>query len=349
MLEDLNRNLTPIEKLGEFGLIEEIKQQVNVHHSTTVKGIGDDCAVIGSAAEKWVLSSDVLIEGIHFDLSYVPLKHLGYKSVIVNISDVCAMNVVPTHLILNIAISSRFPLEAVQEFYSGVHLACEKYNIELVGGDTSTSEKGFFISGTAMGIGNPDEIVYRSGAGDKDLICVTGDLGAAYAGLQLLEREKRVFIENPNIQPDLSGNDYILERQLKPEARLDMIRKFKQIGIVPTSMIDISDGLASEVLHLCKASDKGCVIYMHKIPVDVATSVFLEEMKIFPTIGALNGGEDYELLFTVNQRDFEKLQELGDVRIIGYITDKTLGCKIETEDGRSSDLESSGWNAFAHR
>lgn len=338
--------LTPLNEVGEFGLIDKIKQNAEINQEYTIKGIGDDAAVLDSKGLKTVITTDCLVEGIHFDLSYVPLKHLGYKSVVANVSDLCAMNARPAQILVTLAISSRFTLEAVDELYAGIFAACQAYQVDLVGGDTSSVPKGLMISITAIGYAEESKIVYREGAKMNDIICVTGDLGSAYAGLQLLEREKRVFMENAAVQPDLTGFDYILERQLKPEARIDMIATFEKLGIKPTSMIDVSDGLASEITHICKASDCGARIFDERIPIDPQMSMFLEEMKINASLAALNGGEDYELLFTLSPADYEKIKEQQEISFIGFITDKSQGVKLETRDGIQHDLEAKGWNAF---
>jgi len=340
--------LTPLNEIGEFGLIDKIKENAIINQEHTIKGIGDDAAVLDSKGLKTVITTDCLVEGIHFDLSYVPLKHLGYKSVVANISDLCAMNAKPSQILVTLAISSKFTLEAVDELYAGIFAACDAYQVDLVGGDTSSIPKGLVISITAIGYAEESNIVYRNGAQKNDIICVTGDLGSAYAGLQLLEREKRVFMENPAIQPDISGFDYILERQLKPEARRDTVTLFEKLGIKPTSMIDVSDGLASEITHICKGSACGARIFDERIPVDPQTSLFLEELKINPSLAALNGGEDYELLFTLSPADYEKIKDEKEISFIGFITDQDQGVKLETRDGIQHDLEAKGWNAFGN-
>lgn len=345
-MEENNNGLTQLSQVGEFGLISRISEQINFKHPQTILGIGDDAAVLDPKGKKVVISSDLLVEGIHFDLAYFPLKHLGYKAAIVNFSDIYAMNANPAQLILNIALPQKFTVEALDEFYKGVLHACDVYGVELVGGDTSSSLAGLTISGTIIGYANDNEIVYRSGAKAMDLICVTGDLGASYAGLRLLEREKAIFKDAPNVQPDLSGFDYILERHLKPEARKDIFTALKELEITPTSMMDVSDGLASEISHICKSSNTGAHIYLNRLPIDPSAATFLEEISVHPAIAALNGGEDYELLFTVDQKDHAKLDKNPDITIIGYITDASNGIKIETPDGRVSDVEADGWNAF---
>ncbi|MDB5023105.1 MAG: thiamine-phosphate kinase [Mucilaginibacter sp.] len=341
-----NRERTSIESLGEFGLIDHLTKQIKLKQESTVKGIGDDAAVLDFTGKKVLVSTDMLLEGIHFDLAYTPLKHLGYKAVQVNLSDIYAMNGIATQVTVSLGISSKFPLEAVEELYQGIYLACEKYNIDLVGGDTTASRQGLVISVTALGYADEKDIVYRNTAEEGDLICVSGDLGGAYAGLQLLEREKLVYIENPNIQPDLEGKDYIIERQLKPEARKDIIELLKDIDVKPTAMIDISDGLASETLHICKQSNKGCNLYEEKIPLDPMTYETAREFNLDPTVCALSGGEDYELLFTIKQADYEKIKLQMDISIIGHVTEASAGCNLITKAGVIHALKAQGWNAF---
>lgn len=342
-----NKNLTPLSQLGEFGLIEHIQKNVKYHHTQTIKGIGDDAAVIEKDDKFYTLvSTDMLIENIHYDLVYTPLKHLGYKAVVVNLSDIYAMNGMPKQILVSIAVSNKFTLEAIDELYAGIHLACEKYQVDLVGGDTSTISQGSVISITAIGEVEKDQIAYRNGAQEKDLIVVTGDLGGAYMGLQILQREKAVFLENPQIQPDLEGNDYILERQLKPEARKDVIQEFKRLGIKPTSMIDISDGLASEILHICKQSGKGCEIYEEKIPIDHQTYDRAREFNLDPTTCAMNGGEDYELLFTIPLHDYDKIKNHPDFTVIGYITEPERKCHLISKSGTSHPIQAQGWKHF---
>lgn len=345
MFENKN-NRTELSELGEFGLINHIKESVKITNKSTVKGIGDDAAVIDNTDGMTVLTSDMLIEGIHFDLTFSPLKHLGYKAVVVNLSDVYAMNARPRQVLVNIGVSNRFSLEAIEEFYAGVLLACEKYGVDLAGGDTTSSQHGFIISVTAIGIAPKEKIVYRNGAQENDLICVTGDLGAAYVGLQLLEREKKIFLENPNIQPDFEGHDYILERQLKPEAQKWLEEEFEKAGVVPTSMIDISDGLSSEIIHICTQSEKGCQLYENKIPVDHQTSLVAEQFNLNPTICALNGGEDYELLFTLNPINYDKIKKIKGIHFIGYITEHAQGTNIITPSDQAVPLQAQGWNAL---
>ncbi len=345
MLE--NKERTELSSLGEFALINHLTEHVELYNTSTKKGIGDDAAVIKYDNEAHTLvSTDMLIEGIHFDLTYVPLKHLGYKSVIVNLSDICAMNAKPKQVTVSIAASSRFSVEALEELYAGVLFACKKYNVDLIGGDTTSSQSGLIISITVLGEALPEQIVYRNGAKEKDLLCVSGDLGAAYMGLQLLEREKFVFKDNPNIQPDLDGNDYILERQLKPEARVDVVDILHQLNITPTSMIDVSDGLASELLHLCKQSQVGCELYEDKIPIDIQAYELAREFNLDPTVCALSGGEDYELLFTIPMSDYEKIKDTRQVTVIGHITAKESGVNLIAKSGTSHPITAQGWNAF---
>jgi len=341
-----NKDRTNIEELGEFGLIKYLTENIKITQKGTLKGVGDDAAVLDFEGKKVLVSTDMLLEGIHFDLAYTPLKHLGYKAIQVNLSDIYAMNGVASQVTVSIGISSKFPLEAVEELYEGIYLACEKYNVDLVGGDTSSSKQGLVISVTALGYADENDIVYRNGAEEGDLICVSGDLGGAYTGLQLLEREKLIYLENPNIQPDLEGKDYIVERQLKPEARRDIIELLKDIAVKPTAMIDISDGLASEILHICKQSNKGCNLYEEKIPLDPMTFDTAREFNLDPTVCALSGGEDYELLFTVKQADYDKIKFKMDITIIGYVTEPSAGCNLITKAGNSHPLKAQGWNAF---
>jgi len=338
---------TELSSLGEFGLIKHLTEHITIHNETTLKGVGDDAAVIDIGNDKvQLVTTDLLTEGIHFDLTYVPLKHLGFKAIAVNVSDICAMNGVAKQVTVSLAISNRFSVEALEELYTGIMLACNKYKVDLVGGDTTSSLAGLMISITAIGEARKDEVVYRSGAQEKDLLCVTGDLGAAYMGLQILEREKAIFKENPKLQPDLEGNDYILERQLKPEARVDIIPLFKQMGIKPTSMIDISDGLASEILHITTQSNVGCALYEEKIPMDSMTINRANEFHLDPTICTLSGGEDYELLFTIPQSDYDKVKGHPDFTVIGHMTDKNSGCNMITRSGSSVTLTAQGWDAF---
>ena len=343
-----NTGRTEIASLGEFGLIEHLCKNITLHNSTTIKGVGDDAAIINHAAQQTVLSTDLLLEGVHFDLAYVPLKHLGYKSIMVNLSDIYAMNAKPTQVLVSLGFSSRFSLEAVEELYAGMLLACNKYGVDLVGGDTSSSKQGLVISVTAVGI-LPEgaSAVQRDGAKINDLICVSGDLGAAYMGLQILEREKQVFLANPQMQPELAGFDYIIERQLKPEARKDLIDLLAEIEVLPTAMIDVSDGLASELIHLSKSSKLGCTIYEEKIPIDPVTINAARDFNLDPSMCALNGGEDYELLFTVSQSDFEKIKGQISFSIIGHMTDEASGTIMVSKNEKVYPLKAQGWNAFA--
>ena len=341
-----NKSRTEISQLGEFGLIEHLTKNIQLHHSSTVKGVGDDAAVLDHNGYQTVITTDLLVEGVHFDLTYVPLKHLGFKSIVVNLSDVYAMNAEPKQVTVSFALSNRFSLEAVEELYAGMLLACEKYKVDLVGGDTTSSTGGLMISITAIGTAKKEELVYRNGAVEKNLLCVSGDLGGAYMGLQILEREKSVFTENPGLQPDLSGKDYILERQLKPEARRDIIALLKQLEIKPTSMIDISDGLSSEILHLCAQSDVGIELYEEKIPIDPQTFETAREFNLDPTLCALSGGEDYELLFTIDMKEYDKIKNLPDFTVIGHITNKEKGRLMVAKDGSVHELKAQGWNAL---
>jgi len=342
-----NVEKTDIGSLGEFGLISHLTKSFELKHKTSsLKGVGDDAAVLDFTGKKVLVSTDMLLEGIHFDLAYTPLKHLGYKAIQVNLSDICAMNGIPTQVTVSIGLSSKFPLEAVEELYEGIYIACEKYQVDLIGGDTTSSKQGLVISVTVLGYADESEIAYRNGAEQGDLLCVSGDLGGAYVGLQLLEREKLIFLENPKIQPDLEGKDYIIERQLKPEARKDIVELLKEIKVKPTAMIDISDGLASEILHICKQSNKGCNLYEEKIPIDPMTYETAREFNLDPTVCALSGGEDYELLFTVKQADHDKIKHHPDISIIGYITEPEAGCHLVSRTGHVHQLTAQGWNAF---
>lgn len=341
-----NKGRTEIEQLGEFGLIDHLTKAIKISHKTSVKGIGDDAAVLNFGNKKTLVSTDLLLENIHFDLAYTPLKHLGYKAVQVNLSDIYAMNGMASQVTVSIGISSKFPLEAIEELYQGIQIACRKYGVDLVGGDTSSSKQGLVISVTSIGYAEEKQICYRDGAQEGDLICVSGDLGGAYVGLQLLEREKLIFLENPQIQPDLEGKDYIVERQLKPEARKDIIETLQLLKIKPTSMIDISDGLGSEILHICKQSDKGCSIYEEKIPIDPMTYDTARDFGLDPTVCALSGGEDYELLFTVSQSDYERIKNSADISIIGHITEASAGCNLISKSGYVHPIKAQGWNAL---
>jgi thiamine-monophosphate kinase len=337
---------TEISSLGEFGLIDHLTKNIEIQNASTIIGVGDDAAVIDHFGKQTVITNDLLIEGVHFDLMYTPLKHLGYKSVVVNLSDIYAMNATPTHIILGLAFSNRFSLEALDEFYEGVYAACEKYGVDLIGGDTSTSNKGFIISCTAIGEVAPDKFVKRSGAKKGDLLCVSGDLGAAFLGLTLLEREKKIFLENPKVQPDLEGEKYVVGRLLKPEARKDIVEFLTSMDILPTSMIDVSDGLSSEILHLCKQSDAGIVLYEEKIPVSEETKMAAYKFHLDPTACALSGGEDYELLFTISQQEYDKIVTTEEISVIGYVTEKEAGAKIITKGGNTYPITAQGWNAF---
>ncbi|MCX6313190.1 MAG: thiamine-phosphate kinase [Sphingobacteriales bacterium] len=334
---------TEISALGEFGLIDHLTKNNEIKNSSTILSVGDDAAVIDHFGRQTVMSTDLLVEGIHFDLMYTPLKHLGYKSVVVNISDIYAMNATPTQILLSIAISSKFSVEALDEFYEGVYAACEKYQVDLVGGDTTSSQRGFVISITAIGEVAPDSYVTRSGAKVNDLVCVSGDLGGAFLGLTILEREKRIFQETGS-QPDLEDQSYIVGRLLKPEARKDVIEYFAKHEIMPSSMMDISDGLSSEMLHICKQSGVGCVIYEDKLPLNEDSKAFAYKLELDPTACALSGGEDYELLFTVSQTDFEKINSNNGLSIIGYITEAAEGKNFITRGGNKHELVAQGWN-----
>jgi len=349
IFENKAQEFTPISKLGEFGLIDQITKDVKQYNDSTLKGIGDDAAVIKIGDLCQVVSTDLLVEGVHFDLAYAPLKHLGYKAVVVNLSDICAMNVVPTQITVSLAMSNRFPVEAVEELYDGIKLACEQYKVDLVGGDTTSSTSGLMLSVTAMGAAKEEDIVYRSGASEKDLIVATGDLGGAYLGLQILEREKAVFMEDKNMQPDLHGSEYVLERQLKPEARLDIVKMFKEMDLKPTSMIDISDGLSSELMHLAKASNLGLQVYEEKIPCDPTVMTIAEEFKLNGVTCALNGGEDYELLFTVAQKDYDKIKANPNMTVIGYMVDENSGTNLVSHDSKVFPLTAQGWTTHGKK
>jgi thiamine-monophosphate kinase len=342
----MSENRTEVSSLGEFGLIDHLTKNIEIQNASTIVGVGDDAAVIDHFGKQTVITNDLLVEGVHFDLMYTPLKHLGYKSIVVNVSDIYAMNAIPTQIILGLAFSNRFSVEALDEFYEGVYAACETYGVDLIGGDTSTSQKGFIISCTAIGEVAPDKYVRRNGAEKGNLLCVSGDLGAAFLGLTLLEREKKIFLENPNIQPDLEGEKYVVGRILKPEARKDIIEFFAQNNIQPTSMMDISDGLSSEILHICKQSKVGCVLYEEKIPIGEDTKATAFKFNLDPTACALSGGEDYELLFTVKQDDYDTISKNTDISVIGYITDEEASSNIFTKGGNKYPITAQGWNAF---
>lgn len=352
--------MTDIAKLGEFGLIEHLTKDIKNVNSSTQYGIGDDCAVLNYEGKRTLVTTDMLMEGIHFDLTYIDLRHLGYKSAMVNISDIFAMNGTPKQLTVSVALSKRFSVEDLEEFYTGIRAACEKWNVDIVGGDTTSSYTGLAISITCIGEADNNEIVYRNGAKDTDLICVSGDLGAAYMGLQLLEREKSVYYQQvdearknnnkqalealKDFQPDFAGKEYLLQRQLQTEARGDIIERLREAGIKPTAMIDVSDGLSSELMHICKQSDCGCRVYEKNIPIDYQTAIMAEELNMNVTTCALNGGEDYELLFTVPIGDHAKIEDLQDVKIIGHITRKGLGTQLVTRDNQEFELKAQGWN-----
>lgn len=351
--------MTEISTLGEFGLIDHLTADMKMQNESTLLGVGDDCAVLKYSSDpadnrRVLVTTDMLMEGIHFDLTYTPLKHLGYKAAMVNLSDVYAMNGTPRQLLVSIAVGRRFKVEHLEEFYAGLRLACQRHNVDIVGGDTTSSLTGLAISITCIGEANAADIVYRSGAKNTDLLCVSGNLGAAYMGLQLMEREKRVFESqkgNPETaaQPDFSGREYLIERFLKPEARRDIISRLYEAGIRPTAMMDISDGLSSEAMHICKNSQVGCRIYEERIPIDYQTAVTAEEFNFNVYTAALNGGEDYELLFTVPLTDHERVSQLEDVKVIGHITEAALGSKLITRDGNEFDLRAQGWNPLAEQ
>jgi thiamine-monophosphate kinase len=337
---------TEISNIGEFGLIDRISEGIEIKNASTVKGIGDDAAVIGNGDTYNVVTTDLLLEGVHFDLSYTPLKHLGFKAVAVNVSDVAAMNAIPTQITIGVALSSRFSVEAVAELYEGIKLAAKHYNVDIVGGDTTSSRAGLVLSITAIGEVKKNNISFRSGANVNDIICATGDLGGAFVGLQVLEREKQVFLSNPSMQPELEKYPYITGRQLKPDARMDIIHELKELELVPTSMIDISDGLASELFHICKASDVGVSIYEDKLPIDKQTFDTAVELNLDPVTCVLNGGEDYELLFTIDQNDFKKLEKHPDIHFIGHVTAKDEGKFLMTKSGTAMPLKAQGWTHF---
>ncbi|SFW29950.1 thiamine-phosphate kinase [Sinomicrobium oceani] len=346
MIEDKDQQRTSLSELGEFGLIEHLTKDFEPHRTSTIKGIGDDAAILDFKDKNTVVTNDLLVEGVHFDLAYMPLKHLGYKAVMVNLSDVYAMNATATQITVSIAVSNRFPLEALEELYAGIALACNMYDVDLIGGDTTSSGKGLLISVTAIGEANSEDIVYRNGAKANDLLVVTGDVGGAYMGLQILEREKEVFKVNPNNQPDLSMYSYIIERQLKPEARKDIPALLRELGVKPTAMIDISDGLSSEILHLCKQSEVGCNLYEDKIPLDPQVISTCEEFDINSTMVALSGGEDYELLFTISQEDYPKIKGNPHLSVIGHMTPESEGMHLVSRANTKIPLKARGWNAL---
>ncbi len=346
MTEDKNETRTSLSELGEFGLIKHLTQSFDIQQKSTIKGVGDDAAVLAIKDKNILVTTDLLVEGVHFDLSYMPLKHLGYKAVVVNVSDIYAMNGIATQITVSIAVSNRFPLEAVEELYAGIHLACKTYGVDLVGGDTTSSTKGLLISITAIGEAKNEDIIYRNTAKPNDLLVVTGDLGAAYLGLQVLEREKRVFEVDPNSQPDLTNYAYLIEKQLKPEARKDIVELFAALDVKPTAMIDISDGLSSEILHICTQSKVGCDLYEEKIPLDPQVIATCEEFDLNSTTIALSGGEDYELLFTISQNDFPKIKGNPHLTVIGHMTDESNGVNLVTRAGQQIKLTAQGWNAL---
>jgi thiamine-monophosphate kinase len=346
MTEDKNEKRTSLAELGEFGLIKHLTQSFDIQQKSTIKGVGDDAAVLAIKDKNILVTTDLLVEGVHFDLSYMPLKHLGYKAVVVNVSDIYAMNGIATQITVSIAVSNRFPLEAVEELYAGIQLACKTYGVDLVGGDTTSSTKGLLISITAIGEAKNEDIVYRNTAKPNDLLVVTGDLGAAYLGLQVLEREKQVFEVDPNSQPDLTNYTYLIQKQLKPEARKDIVELFAALDVKPTAMIDISDGLSSEILHICMQSKVGCDLYEEKIPLDPQVIATCEEFDLNSTTIALSSGEDYELLFTISQNDFPKIKGNPHLTVIGYITDESNGVNLVTRAGQQIKLTAQGWNAL---
>jgi thiamine-monophosphate kinase len=346
MLENKRESRTELSNLGEFKLIDRITKQFVIKNKGTIKGVGDDCAIIENKKSQTLITTDLLIEGVHFDLSYMPLKHLGYKAVMVNLSDIYAMNGIANQITVSIALSNRFTLEAVEELYEGIYLACKNYKVDLIGGDTTSSTKGILISITAIGEANKEDVVYRSGAKPNDLLVVSGDLGAAYLGLQVLEREKQVFQVNPNAQPELDNYSYLVERQLKPEARKDIVEMLAEMSVRPTSMIDISDGLSSEILHLCKQSKVGCNLHEDKIPLDQQVISTCEEFQINSTTVALSGGEDYELLFTISQDDFPKIKGNPNLTVIGYMTEESEGKHLITRANQKIELIAQGWNSL---
>ena len=346
MLENKDQSRTSLAQLGEFGLIQHLTKHFTINQESTLLGIGDDAAVLNFGSKKVVISTDLLVEGVHFDLAYMPLKHLGYKAVVANISDICAMNATPTQITVSIAVSNRFPLEALEELFDGITMASKYYNVDVIGGDTTSSQKGLIISITAIGEVNLDDVVYRTGAQSTDLLVVSGDIGAAYMGLKILEREKQVFQVNPNNQPDLEPYTYLIERQLKPEARKDLKELFEKLELKPTAMIDISDGLSSEIMHLCKQSGVGCNLYEEKIPVDPQLINVCEEFNLDITTIALSGGEDYELLFTIKMEDYDKIKANPNFTVIGHMTQESEGMHLITRANTKIELKARGWNAM---
>lgn len=345
----MSESQTEISTLGEFGLIEELTKSFKVKNNSTIKGVGDDAAVLDYSNRKVLVTTDLLLEGIHFDLTYVPLRHLGYKAAVVNFSDIYAMNGTPKQITVSLGVSKRFTVEHIKELCEGIKLACEIYGVDLIGGDTSASVTGLLISITCIGEGEEGKIVYRSGAKENDLICVSGDLGAAYMGLQLLERERVASAGQKDFQPQFGGKEYIIERQLKPEARKDIIEILAKNGIKPTAMMDVSDGLSSELLHICQESNVGCRVYEERIPIDYQTAVMAEELNMNVTVVAMNGGEDYELLFTVPLEMHEKISQIEGIRIIGHVTKPELGCFMQSRDDNEIAISAQGWNAFRHQ
>jgi thiamine-monophosphate kinase len=342
----MSEKRTEIDQLGEFGLIDRIANSVTIRNKETIKGIGDDAAVIQTNSELQLVSTDLLLEGVHFDLSYMPLHLLGFKAVAVNVSDIAAMNGIPKQITVNIALSNRMSVEAVEALYMGINAACEHYGVDLIGGDTTASRSGLLISVTVLGTAQPDEVSYRNGAKENHIVCVTGDLGAALVGLQILEREKQVFLSNPDMKPQLENYTYVTGRQLKPDARMDIIHELKELQIVPSSMMDISDGLASELLHICKASNVGVTIYEDKLPIDKQTYDTAVELGLDPITCVLNGGEDYELLFTIEQKDFDKIEKHPDIHFIGYINKAEDGKHLVTKSGTTAQIKAQGWKHF---
>src|SRR5690554_3754098 len=344
MFQNNQDNRTSLSEMGEFGLIEHLTKNFKMTQSSTLKGIGDDAAIVDFGNNKAVITTDFLVEGVHFDLAYMPLKHLGYKAVMVNLSDICAMNATHTQVTVSIAVSNRFTLEAIEDLYTGIKLACERYQVDLIGGDTSSSQTGLMISVTAIGEANKSDIAYRSGAKDKQLIVLTGDIGSAYMGLPVLEREKQVFLVNPNNQPDLDMYSYIIERQLKPEARTDIKKLLQDLDVKPQSMIDVSDGLSSELIHICTQSGVGCQIYEDKLPLDPEFINVCEEFNLDSTTISINGGEDYELLFTIKMEDFDKIKGNPNLTVIGHTTDKSAGMNLVTRENSQIPIKARGWN-----
>lgn len=344
-----DKKRSELSELGEFGLIDHLTSNISLKNKSSLKGIGDDAAVIDAGEKLNLVSTDLLVEGVHFDMTYTPLKHLGYKAAVVNFSDIYAMGGVPEQITVGLAVSNRYSLQALEEIYEGMKLACEHYQVDMVGGDTTSSLSGLFIAVTVIGSAAKDDIVYRDTASENDLVCVSGDLGAAYMGLLVLEREKQVFKANPSMQPSLEGLDYILQRQLKPEARKDIGAMLKGIGVKPTAMIDLSDGLASDIMHICKGSKLGCNIYTDKLPIDPVTINVAAEFQIDPNTAVMNGGEDYELLFTIRQEDYEKIKDINGISVIGHMTEESAGMNLLTPDGLSVELKAMGWDALKRK